>query len=110
MKGLVNMYERITWGIYGSMGVTMNIPVNSSLNKDYYIHNKLSDTEKASIHAPLQWTVNTGLGVQYNFTRNISIFAEPNLQYNIPTNSSIETYLTEHPFIITLPLGVRFTW
>lgn len=110
MKGFVNMYERNTWGIYGSMGVTMNIPVNSSLNKDYYIHNKLSDTEKASIHAPLQWTVNTGLGVQYNFTRNISIFAEPNLQYNIPTNSSIETYLTEHPFTITLPLGVRFTW
>ena len=110
VKGIYNIYSRKAWSLYGSLGVTTEIPLYSPLNTSYYLHGILEATDKSTIHAPWQWSVGTGLGLQYNFTPNIGLFAEPSLQYFIPTGNSIETYRTEHPFNFTLPIGIRFTW
>ena len=110
LKGTYNIYNRKAWSLYGSLGVTTEIPFYSPLGTSYYLHGILEATDKTTIHAPWQWSVGTGLGLQYNFTPNIGLFAEPSLQYYIPTGSSIETYRTEHPFTFSLPLGIRFTW
>ena len=110
VKGIYNIYNRKMWSLYGSLGLSIEIPVHSPLNTSYYLHGILEATEKSTIHAPWQWSVGTGLGMQYNFTPNIGLFAEPSLQYYIPTGTQIETYSTEHPFNFSLPLGIRFTW
>ena len=110
VKGIYNIYNRKMWSLYGSLGLSIEIPVHSPLNTSYYLHGILEATEKSTIHAPWQWSVGTGLGVQYNFTPNIGLFAEPSMQYYIPTGTQIETYSTEHPFNFSLPLGIRFTW
>ena len=110
VKGFYNIYNRKAWSLYGSFGVTTEIPLYSPLNTSYYLHGKLEATDKTTIHAPWQWSVGTGLGLQYNFTPNIGLFAEPSLQYYIPTGTQIETYRTEHPFMFSLPIGIRFTW
>ena len=98
------------WSLYGSLSITTEIPVYSPLNTSYYLHGVLEATDKTTIRAPWQWSVGTGLGLQYNFTPNIGLFTEPSLQYYIPTGGSIETYRTDHPFTFSLPLGIRFTW
>ena len=110
VKGLCNLFTGRTWTLYGSLGITTEIPVYSSLNTNYYLHGSLEATDKSTIRAPWQWSVGTGLGLQYNITPGIGFFAEPSLQYYIPTGSSVETYRTEHPFTFSLPLGIRFTW
>ena len=110
VKGICNIYNRKMWALYGSLGVATEIPVYSPLNTSYYLHGTLKATDKTTIHAPWQWSVGTGLGLQYNLTPSIGLFAEPSLQYYIPTGSNIETYRTEHPFNFSLPLGIRFTW
>ena len=110
LKGLYNIYNGRQWSIYGSMGVNMEIPVYAPLNTDYYLNGKKEATEKSTLNAPLQWSVGTGLGLQYNLTPNLGFFVEPSLQYYIPTGGSIETYRTEHPFTFSVPLGIRFTW
>ena len=110
LKGTYNIYSRKAWSLYGSLGVTTEIPLYSPLNTSYYLHGMLEATDKSTIHAPWQWSVGTGLGLQYNFTPNIGLFAEPSLQYYIPTGTQIETYRTEHPFTFSLPIGIRFTW
>ena len=110
VKGIYNIYNRKMWSLYGSLSVTTEIPVYSPLNTSYYLHGVLETTDKTIIRAPWQWSVGTGFGLQYNFTPNIGLFAEPSLQYYIPTGTQIETYRTEHPFNFSLPLGVRFTW
>ena len=110
VKGTYNIYNRKAWSLYGSLGVTTEIPLYSPLNTSYYLHGMLEATDKSTIHTPWQWSVGTGLGLQYNFTPNIGLFAEPSLQYYIPTGSDIETYRTEHPFTFSLPIGIRFTW
>jgi len=110
LKGLYNIYNGRQWSIYGSMGVNMEIPVYAPLNTDYYLNGKKEATEKSTLNAPLQWSVGTGLGLQYHLTPNLGFFVEPSLQYYIPTGSNIETYRTEHPFTFSVPLGIRITW
>ena len=110
VKGIYNIYSKRGWNLYGSFGVTPEIPVCSPLNTSYYLHGILEATDKTTIRAPWQWSVGTGIGLQYNLTPNIGLFAEPSLQYYIPTGSNVETYRTEHPFTFSMPLGIRFTW
>ena len=110
VKGICNMYTGKAWSLYGSLGVTMEIPIYSPFNTNYYLHGALEATDKTTLRVPWQWSVGTGLGLQYNLTPSIGLFAEPSLQYYIPTGSDIETYRTEHPFTFSLPLGIRFTW
>ncbi len=110
LKGTYNIFSRQAWSLYGSLGVTAEIPLYSPLNTSYYLHGLLEATDKTTIRAPWQWSLGTGLGLQYNVTPSIGLFAEPSLQYYIPTKSDIETYRTEHPFNFFLPIGIRFTW
>lgn len=110
LKGIYNMYMGRQWGVYGSLGLTTEMPVHTLLNTNYYLKGALETTEKAFIRAPWQWSVGIGLGLQYDLTPAIGLFAEPSLQYYIPTGSNVETYRSEHPFSFSLPLGIRFTW
>ena len=110
VKGIYNMYGRKRWGIYGSLGLTTEIPVHSTLQSDFYVNGQYEASDKTTIRAPWQFSTTFGLGLQYHLTPNVGFFAEPSLQYYIPMQSDIETYRTEHPFTFSLPLGIRFTW
>ena len=110
VKGIYNMYGGKRWGIYGSLGLTTEIPVHSTLQSDFYVNGQYEASDKTTIRAPWQFSTTFGLGLQYHLTPNVGFFAEPSLQYYIPMQSDIETYRTEHPFTFSLPLGIRFTW
>ena len=110
LKGIYHIYNKKMWSLYGSLGLKMEIPVSSTLRSDYFINGQYETTDKTTLRAPWQWSVGTGLGLQYHLTPNIGLFAEPSLQYYIPMQTDIETYRTEHPFTFSLPLGIRFTW
>ena len=110
MKGLFNIYGGKAWSLYGSAGLVTEIPVYAPLYSNYYVHGQYEVSEKTTIRAPWQFSTTFGLGIQYHLTPHIGIFAEPSLQYFIPTHTDIETYRTEHPFTFSLPIGIRFTW
>ena len=110
LRGSYQMYHFGRWNLYGSLGAKLEIPVYAPLSTGYYVNGLKEQEEKSTLRAPLQWSVGTGLGLQYNLTPNVGFFAEPSLQYYIPTGSDIETYRTEHPFTFSLPLGFRITW
>ncbi len=97
-------------GIYTSAGVTLEIPVKSTVTTDYILNSQSELRDSHHLDVPLQWSTGVGIGVQYNITPTISIFAEPGVQYYIPDGSGFETYRTQHPFTITIPAGLRFTW
>ncbi len=97
-------------GIYTSAGVTLEIPVKSTVTTEYILNNRPQLRDSHHLDVPLQWSTGIGIGVQYNITPTIGIFAEPGVQYYIPDGSGFETYRTQHPFTITIPAGLRFTW
>ena len=109
LKVSYNWLNSKHWDIYSSAGFTFEFPVNSTLSTDYRLKKSLY-FKTESFKAPCQWSMSAGAGVQYNIGSHFGIFAEPNVQYFIPNGSDIKTYRTEHPFSITLPIGIRCRW
>ncbi len=109
---------RLTYRIWGkgrfnaytTGGVTFEMPVGSSLHKEYAAAADSTFTTTENIKARYQWSVNLGLGIQYRIFKPFSLYAEPNMFYYFGNGSGLETYRTEHPFIITVPFGLRLTW
>ena len=109
-KAIYQFHNSKRWNIYSSAGMMLEMPVHATLHSDYFIDGEHEADEKTTFKYPWQFSTHLGIGLQFNITPSIGIFAEPSLQYFIPTGSSIETYRSEHPFGFNLPLGIRFTW
>ena len=58
---------------------------------------------------PLQWSLNTTLGGQYNISKTISAFFEPGIVYYFDDGSTLATIRKEKPLNINLNAGLRFT-
>ena len=104
------IWSKGRFNAYTTGGVTFEMPVHSSLDKKYIITSDSSYTLKGDIKPRSQWSVNLGIGVQYKLFKPFSLYIEPNMFYYFRNGSSLETYRTEHPFIITVPFGLRLTW
>ena len=119
LKLRYTLLEKNRWQLYASGGIGLDIPVRGKETTQYlyigqYQHEQADSlilpTTHAKVKAPWQWSVNAGAGVQYHLLPHVNAYFEPRLQYYIPTGSPIETYRKEHPFDLSLPFGIRFTW
>ncbi|MBO5272638.1 MAG: sigma-70 family RNA polymerase sigma factor [Muribaculaceae bacterium] len=110
LKVSYNWLNSNQWSLYSSLGLTLEYPVYTSFSTDFMLNGKSILHQSNSIDMPMQWSTGLGIGLQYNVTPHFGIFAEPNFYYYIPNGSGIETFRTQHPFSISLPIGFRFTW
>ena len=47
-------------------------------------------------------------GIQFNATRNLSLFVEPEISWTVPSERRVlSTYSSEHPWMFTVATGVR---
>lgn len=99
------------FSLYGQGGGALDIPVYGTQSIFEYSP-KLETINKDLFHinAPLQWSVEGGLGIQYHFTPSFSIYAEPSFRYYFNVGSEIKTIRQDKPFEIIIPLGLRLTW
>ncbi len=99
------------FSLYGQGGGALDIPVNGSQSILEYLPQLGNSTNTTiNIHAPLQWSVEGGLGIQYHFTPSFSIYAEPSFKYYFNPGSDIKTIRQDKPFEFTIPIGLRLTW
>ena len=98
------------WSVYSSAGVLLNIPLVGEAKERYVTDATVPYKDSWHFAPSWQWSVGVGVGVQYNLSPNWGIYAEPTFNWYIPNGSSIHTIWTEHPFTVTAPFGVRFTW
>lgn len=119
LKLTYTLLEKNRWQLYTSGGIGLDIPVRGKETTQYLYMgqypSELGDslilpTTHARVKTSWQWSVNIGAGVQYQLLPHVNAYFEPRLQYYIPTGSPTETYRTEHPFDLSLPFGIRFTW
>lgn len=105
VKAVCNMATGKRWSLYGNLAITMGVPIHS---QTYIVNIRRSMAENLTVTnrpATWLWLPSAGLGIQYNITRNIGIYAEPSLQYHIQTRYNIR-----HPFTFSSPLGIKFIW
>ena len=98
------------WTAYTSVGIIMNIPLSGKTDEQYVTGTVVPYSDSWHFTPQFQWTVGTGVGLQYNFANNWGVYLEPTFSWHIPNGSTTRTIWTEHPFTITVPFGIRFTW
>lgn len=98
------------WTAYTSAGIILNIPLSGKTDEQYVTGTVIPYSDSWHFTPPFQWTIGTGVGLQYNFANNWGVYLEPTFSWHIPNGSTMHTIWTEHPFTITVPFGIRFTW
>ena len=101
-------YKRLS--AYGSAGASVQIPLYGKTYADYVVGGKSGYATDWKTTPSLQWTVNTNIGLQYQFVPKLTLFVEPTLNWYIPNGSGIKNAWTERPFTLTVPFGIRFSW
>lgn len=101
-------YKRFS--LYSAVGIQMDIPLKGTLQTTHITDSIPVNLDRQSLHAPLQWSVNGSVGVQYHFTPRTSFYLEPTINYYIPDGSDLRTIRKEHPVTFSIPFGIRFTW
>ena len=101
-------YKRLS--AYGSAGASIQIPLYGKTYADYVIGGKSGYTTDWKTIPSIQWTVNTNIGIQYQFAPKLTLFVEPTLNWYIPNGSEVKNTWTERPFTLTVPFGIRLSW
>lgn len=101
-------YKRLS--AYGSAGASIQIPLSGKTYADYVIGGKSGYTTDWKTMPSIQWTVNTNIGIQYQFAPKLTLFVEPTLNWYIPNGSEVKNTWTERPFTLTVPFGIRLSW
>ena len=103
-------YHKANLSLYSSGGAMLELPIHSTLNVEHFNNGINTYSQESSLNVPCQWSTTLGLGLQYDFMPYLGFYIEPSLQYFFNDGSGLNTYRTEHPLQITLPLGIRFHW
>ena len=101
-------YKRLS--AYGSAGASIQIPLSGKTYADYVVGGKSGYTTDWKTIPSIQWTVNTNIGIQYQFAPKLTLFVEPTLNWYIPNGSEVKNTWTERPFTLTVPFGIRLSW
>lgn len=105
------MFSGGGFSLYGQGGVAIDIPVSGRQSvRELGPEPGSRDEGVFRVHAPLQWSAEGGIGVQYSLTPSLSIYAEPSLRYYFNPGAGIRTIRQEKPFEFTIPVGLRLTW
>lgn len=98
------------FSIYGQGGVALDIPVAGTHSIERWEQGWDKPTSvRLTISAPLQWSVEGGLGIQYHITPHICIYAEPSFRYHFNSGNEIKTIWHDKPFVFTIPVGIRLS-
>lgn len=105
-----NLWQRQHWNIYTTGSVICELPLSGNREYSFWQGGLLIDTEHYGLSPHTQFSLGLGLGLQYNLTPSIGIFAEPSLQYYFRHSDGVETWCTKHPFTLMFPLGIRLSF
>ncbi len=103
-------YSNAGLDFYSSAGAMMEMPIYSSFFVKHFYKGGTTYKNTLSYSVPFQFSTMIGMGLQYDFTPHLGIYIEPSLQYFFDNGSDLETYRTEHPLQLVLPLGIRYKW
>lgn len=107
-------YKVYSWknlDVYLSSNMLAELCVYGQSNRKYTLSgNAKVETETKTISShPLQWSVGTKAGVQYNINHQLAFYLEPGCIYYFDDHSSLETIFKEKPFDFNMNIGVRFS-
>ena len=97
--------------LYATSGLLAEKCLSGKLKKEYILNNQVEKEETQNLNEkPLQWPVNASVGLQYNITPSMGLYAEPGASYYFNDGTSLKTIYKDKPFNFNFNLGLRFTF
>lgn len=97
---------RANWNFVDTRLFTLYLSAGGAVEKCVY--GKLGSDDLSQ--RPWQFSVLGAVGVQYNLSKRVGIYAEPGVSYYFDDSSSLQTLRKEHPCSFTLQAGLRLTY
>lgn len=97
---MADLWQNRWWSIYASAGGEVVKSVKTTWRT---AEGRSFDVAER----PWQWSVSAAVGVQFNVTQHVGLYAQPSADYYFDNRSMVQTYYTDHPFTLALRMGVR---
>ncbi len=115
LKANFRIIENKRMSIYTSACTQLDFPICARLTTKYLYNYALEPLDVSpniteNIQVPIQLSFGVGIGIQYQVLPHINIFLEPSLNYYVPNGQEVQTYRTEHPFDLSIPIGIKISW
>ncbi len=103
-----NIWSDKRFNIYASGGITTEKMVKGKSTTRIVTDGKTESTTGNDIKInPLQFSVNGGIGAEYNIDGTFSIYAEPKIGYYIDNGSDVTTLYKDKPLNFNINVGLR---
>ena len=104
-----SLWENRQLSFYVTAGGLAEKCIAVKSHTDYIIDNQIipNDDDETIKDKPFQFSLNSSVGVQYNISHKLGLFAEPGLGYYFDNGSDIETIYKERPLNFNLKIGLR---
>ena len=89
----------ISFKAYVAAGMQADWNVSTQLNTE--------GAEQTISRDRMQWSVNSSLGLQYDITPRLSLYAEPGINYHFDNGSTVRNFFKDKPTNLKLQIGVR---
>lgn len=107
-------YRIMSWrklDLYASAGVLAEKCISAKLTKEFVIDNRGKSIETESMpDKPMQWSLNSAIGVQYTVFHSMGVFVEPGISYYFDDGTPVQTIYKDKPLNFNLNLGIRITF
>lgn len=111
LKVNYTLWKKDRLSVYASAGAMAEMCVDGSLNTNYYLNNVRERKSKTDLDVnKVQLSALASLGVQYDISKPVSIYAEPGIAYYFDDKSVVETIRKEQPLCASVQFGVRLSF
>lgn len=97
---------RANWDFFDRNSFTLYVSAGGAMEKCVFGR---TGGEKTVVD-PLQFSVMSAVGLQYDLSRRIGLYIEPGVSYFFDDGSDVETYRKENPCTFTLQAGLRLNY
>ncbi|MFP3595732.1 outer membrane beta-barrel protein [Chryseobacterium sp. SIMBA_029] len=93
---------------YATAGALVEKAVAGKLRTKYIVNDEIKETSEEQLNIkPVQFSVNTGIGLQLKVIDKFGIYAEPGIGYHFKDNSALNTIYKEKPLNFNVKFGIR---
>ena len=102
-------FEKEKWNFYANAGGQLDLPLDGVLKTKYVdASTSTADPSQNLTNLKLQFSTSAGVGIQYNFTPRLGIYAEPAMLYYLDNGSAIGSVYKEKPVNFNLKMGLKW--
>ena len=97
----------VSYRLWGSRYLNVYLSAGGMVEKMVKGSQQTSDMTTSVSIRPLQFSLNSAVGAEFNISRQFSLYAEPGLGYWFDNGSSVSTYYQDKPLSFNLNFGIR---